>query len=110
MTASEFARRPTSNGSDSDHSQTSANATFYCGAVKQPMVLGRMRASSALRNTGDATIGDGDPDLRGSRDHGTLLVTAAQLLRVPPPLTARSSMIDEQNGVIVPLAEKATLV
>jgi hypothetical protein len=111
MTAGEFARRPVVNGTDSDHSQTSANATFYCGSVQHPMVLGRMQGNSYLRGSSDrATIGDGDPALRASRDHGTLLVTAAQLLRVPPPLTARSSMVDESNGAITALAEKATLV
>ncbi len=110
MTAGEFARRPASNGTDSDHSQTSANATFHCGAVPYPMVLGRMRANSGLRSSANGTIGDGDPALRSFRDHGTLLVTAATMLRVPPPLTARSTMVGETNGVIGPVAEKATLV
>ncbi len=106
----DFNRTPRNDGFGSDHGSGAASAVFYSGAVQGPMILGRMQANSrpdsANRGTSSSgSVGTGD----GSRDYASMMSSAAALIRVPSPITAKFSMVSEVNGVIVANSEKSTL-
>lgn len=93
----EFARSPRVDGSGSDHGGKASHMVFYSGAIQGPLILGRMQANyTGMGNNYLGSWGVGDL----SRDYGHVLSTAATLLRVPNPLTARSSMVTDTGGVI----------
>ncbi len=107
---SDFNRTPRNDGFGSDHGSTAASGVFYSGAIQGPMILGRMQANSNPTRSKDGysssgSIGRGD----GSRDYASMMSSAATLIRVPSPITAKFSMVSEVNGVIVANSEKSTL-
>lgn len=102
--AGDFARSPRNDGLGSDHGRYASHMVYYSGAIQGPIILGRTRANTTSGGH-SGTWGEGDR----TRDYGNLLVSTATMLRVPSPLTARTSMVAEQNGVITATAERSTL-
>ncbi|MBX3020223.1 MAG: DUF1501 domain-containing protein [Bdellovibrionales bacterium] len=100
----EFGRFGRDDGSGSDHAGAAGIASFYSGIIQGPMVVGNVRNNSG----GAGSYGDAAPvtTLGGTNlDGGNMSASIATLLRAPSPVTARGTVLAEQNGKIVSLIE-----
>ena len=102
---SDFNRAPRKDGSGSDHARYSGSYTIWSGAVKGPEVVGNITTRPAASGA-PGTWGNGD----GTYNIGHWAATLAKMLRVPSPVTAASSLIDEKQGKFVSLIEKTKIV
>ena len=105
----EFNRRPRVDGFGSDHNYEGGNYTLLSGCIDGPKVIGNIKA-----NSGEAvysgTYGYGAPiaTLGGQQlDLGYCSASIATMLRTPSPVSARSSVLREERGKIVPIIANA---
>ncbi len=97
----EFGRTPKKTGAGSDHGSHNGNNTFFCGAIKKPLVVGNI-AKGRTDGTYPGTYGvRANNSGYGPITMGSLGSTIASLLRVPSDVTAVGSPIEEVNGEIV---------
>lgn len=99
----EFGRYGRTDGSGSDHEDTGGSAAFYSGIIQGPMIVGNVR-----NNSGPGNVGGAAPIAKLNNnvlDPDYLASSIATLLRAPSPVTAKPSILAEQNGRIVSLIE-----
>ena len=109
----EFNRRPRADGTGADHAHEAGSYTLYSGCVSGPKIIGNIKATNG-ENPYPGTWGfcAPIPTLGGQAlDAGYASASIATMLRTPSPLTARSSVPEEDaNGKIVPKIELAKIV
>jgi hypothetical protein len=107
----EFNRRPRTDGSGSDHNWEGANYTMYSGCFAGPKIVGNIRASTGETGyVGTWGFGAAIAEI-GNRalDLGHVSASIATMIRVPSPITAVSTVVEENtSGKIVPIIPNGT--
>lgn len=107
----EFNRRPRTDGTGSDHNWEGANYTMYSGCFQGPKIIGNIKAKTSESNYG-GTWGYGAAIAEiGNRplNLGHVSASIATMIRVPSPLTAESTVVEENaSGNIVPIIPNGT--
>jgi hypothetical protein len=105
----EFNRTPRATGEGSDHLSNGGSAMLYSGALQGVSVIGNIQADSGNRiYPGTIGAAAGVSTLGGMElDVASVAASMATMLRVPSPVTARASFLEETADGIVSKIEPA---
>lgn len=98
----EFNRSPRTTGIGADHGYQGASVCIYSGIISGPTILGNL-AQDLTPGTYKGTWGAGAPvaELNNTQvDRGNVAASYAALLRVPSPITARTSLLSVSNNSV----------